>query len=128
MAPETALNVVLTPFTRDYDYVIIDVTSITLLQSCAMVFAGNVLIPVAMDMLSLQGAQTSVETVRLLNEFYKLKIQIVGFLPTNVNPRLQIAQAVSETLDNYSNKTGIPILHSVRVDQVVHRHPEGQPR
>jgi len=77
MAREKALQMILGPEVEGrYDAVIIDVApSVTLLQSCAMMFAGHVLIPVAMDLLSLQGAQMSVETVRLLNDFYKTEIR-----------------------------------------------------
>jgi chromosome partitioning protein len=122
MAREKALNLVLEPEVGNYDAVIIDVApSVTLLQSCAMMFAGNVLIPVAMDLLSLQGAQTSVQTVTLLNEFYKVGIHIVGFLPTQVNARLQITATVSETLNKMAVATGIPVLPAIRVDQTVHK-------
>jgi len=123
MAREKALQMILGPEVEGrYDAVIIDVApSVTLLQSCAMMFAGHVLIPVAMDLLSLQGAQMSVETVRLLNDFYKTEIDVVGFLPTMVNARLQITGTVMATLEKMSEKTGIPILPAVRVDQSVHR-------
>ena len=123
MAREMALKLVLEPEVKGkYDAVIIDVApSITLLQSCAMVFAENVLIPVAMDLLSLQGAQMSVETVRLLNDYYKMNIGIVGFLPTQVNARLQVTATVSTTLQAMSEKTGVPILPTIRVDQTVHK-------
>lgn len=123
MAREKALQMILGPEVNGrYDAVIIDVApSVTLLQSCAMMFTGNVLIPVAMDLLSLQGAQMSVETVRLLNEFYSTNIRILGFLPTMVNARLQVTAMVSNTLQSMSAKTGIPILPSIRVDQSVHR-------
>ena len=104
MAREMALKLVLEPEVKgNYDAIIIDVApSITLLQSCAMLFAEQVLIPVAMDLLSLQGAQMSVETVRLLNDFYKMNIGIVGFLPTQVNARLQVTATVSTTLEALS--------------------------
>ena len=123
MAREMALKLVLEPEVKgNYDAVIIDVApSITLLQSCAMIFAGSVVIPVAMDLLSLQGAQTSVETVRMLNDYYKVNIGIVGFLPTQVNARLQVTATVSATLEALSAKTGIPVLPTIRVDQTVHK-------
>jgi chromosome partitioning protein len=122
MAREKALNLILEPEVSNYDAVIIDVApSVTLLQSCAMMFAGNVLIPVAMDLLSLQGAQTSVQTVTLLNDFYNVRIRIVGFLPTQVNARLQITATVSDTLNKMAAATGIPVLPAIRVDQTVHK-------
>jgi chromosome partitioning protein len=123
MAREMSLKMVLDPEVKGvYDFVVIDVApSITILQSCAMIFAGQVIVPVAMDLLSLQGAQTSIETVRMLNDYYKLDIGIVGFLPTMVNARLQITASISGTLDSLSKKSGVPILPAIRVDQIVHK-------
>jgi chromosome partitioning protein len=123
MAREKALKMILEPeVAGNYDAVIVDVApSVTLLQSCAMLFTEHVLIPVAMDLLSLQGAQMSVETVRLLNEFYGINIRIVGFLPTQVNARLQITATVSATLDALARKTGLCVLPTIRVDQTVHK-------
>ncbi len=123
MAREKVLRMILEPeVSGRYDMVIIDVApSVTLLQSCAMLFAGNVMIPVAMDLLSLQGAGMSVETVRLLNEFYHENIRVVGFVPTQVNARLQVTATVSQALETLSRKTSIPILPAIRVDQTVHK-------
>src|SRR5262249_49755843 len=46
-----------------YDAVLIDVApSISLVQTCAMLYAGRLLIPAGMDMLSLQGVVACLQT------------------------------------------------------------------
>lgn len=68
VAREMALKLILKPAEGTYDYVIVDVApSITLLQTCALVFARNLVVPLDMDMLSVQGAQMAVESARMLN-------------------------------------------------------------
>ena len=48
---------------EQYDVILIDVApSVTLFQTCAMIYARKVLVPVDMDMLSFQGALASLET------------------------------------------------------------------
>lgn len=119
---EVAFEKAFAPYIKDYDWVIFDVApSITLLQTCAMIFANNVLVPVSMDDLSLQGAQASLETAKLLNYLYHRDIAIVGFLPTNVNAHLLIAKVTQETLEALAAKTGIPVLVPIRVDQDINK-------
>ena len=122
MAREMALKLLLRQVDDRYDIAIIDVPpSITLLQTCALVFAKNVLIPLDMDMLSLQGAQAAIESANLLNEMYGIGIKAVGFLPTQVNHRNQVTDVVSTALGILSRKTSIPILPEIRTDQTVHK-------
>ena len=53
---EFTLRTLFAGFDLPYDAIIFDVApSITLLQTCAMIYAQRLLIPVAMDVLSLQG-------------------------------------------------------------------------
>jgi len=122
VAREMALKLILRQVDDRYDVAIIDVPpSITLLQTCALVFAKNVLIPLDMDMLSLQGAQAAIESTNLLNEMYGIGIEAVGFLPTQVNRRNQVTDVVSTALDILSRKTGIPVLPEIRTDQTIHK-------
>ena len=74
-----------------YDVVLIDVApSITLSQQCAMVYAQQVLVPVGMETLSLQGAVAAVNAAQALNRFFKkgLNVRTVGLLPVMVDRRL----------------------------------------
>jgi chromosome partitioning protein len=105
-----------------YDYVIVDVApSITLLQTCALVFARNVLIPLDMDMLSVQGAQMAVEAVNMLNDTYGIDAQVIGFLPTQVNHRHAVTDVVASVLSLLCKRTGIAMLPEIRTDQTVHK-------
>jgi chromosome partitioning protein len=121
-AREMALKLLLKQAEGKYDYVIIDVApSITLLQTCAMMFAQNVLIPVDMDMLSLQGAQAAFETANMLHEYYGTAIDVIGLLPTQIDRRNKVTDVVSTALEVLSRKTGVPILPEIRTDQTVHK-------
>jgi chromosome partitioning protein len=122
VAREMALKLMLRQVDDQYEIAIIDVPpSITLLQTCALVFARNVLIPLDMDMLSLQGAQAAIESANLLNEMYGIGIKVVGFLPTQVNRRNQVTDVVSTALGILSRKTTVPVLPEIRTDQTVHK-------
>jgi chromosome partitioning protein len=122
VAREMALKLLLKPAEGLYDYVLVDVApSITLLQTCALVFARHLVVPLDMDMLSLQGAQMAVESARMLNDIYGLDIRVIGFLPTQVNHRHQVTGVVRSALEFISNKTAITILPEIRTDQTVHK-------
>ncbi|HWQ53050.1 MAG TPA: ParA family protein [Bryobacteraceae bacterium] len=122
VAREMALKLLLKPAEALYDFVIIDVApSITLLQTCALVFARHVVVPLDMDMLSVQGAQMAVESARMLNDIYGIDIRVVGFLPTQVNHRHGVTSVVQSALQFISTKMAIPILPEIRTDQTVHK-------
>ena len=107
---------------NEYDAVIIDVApSISHLQSCAMAYTRNVLIPVSMDSLAVEGAMASLTSVEMLNKLLRLGCRCVGFLPTQVDQRTSATEIVLRTLREQSQQTGIPILHSIRTDQSVNR-------
>lgn len=105
---------------KDYDVVLIDVSpSITLLQTCAMVYAEQVLIPIGMDTLSFQGAMASIEASKSLNQLLKANIRTVGLLPVMVDRRLAMTATVLEGLEGLSKGTKIPLLPVIRTDQTV---------
>lgn len=103
-----------------YDVVLIDVApSISLLQTCAMIYARQILIPVSMDPLSLQGAAASMETANTLSSLFKIEIRTVGILPVMVDRRLQITEAVLESLKLLSARQKTPLLSPIRTDATV---------
>ncbi|MBZ5596194.1 MAG: ParA family protein [Acidobacteriia bacterium] len=105
---------------REYDVVLIDVApSISMLQNCALVYARHMLIPVAMDPLSLQGVGANVESSRLLNAAFKLDVRPVAILPVMVDRRLQMTAIVMESLLELAERLNIPVLHAIRVDAMV---------
>lgn len=120
VAREHAFTQLFSQIEKDYDVVLIDVSpSITLLQTCAMVYAERVLIPIAMDTLSFQGAMASIEASKSLNQLLRCNIRTVGLLPVMVDRRLAMTSAILDGLEGLSKGMSIPLLHSIRTDQSV---------
>ena len=119
-AREVVLQHLLERVEKDYDAILIDsAPSISILQTCAMFYARNVLIPVDMDSLSVTGAGATITAVNQLNEFLKGDVRVIGFLPTQVDRRLQMTQAVLQSLDIFRDRYQIPVLPEIRVDSSV---------
>lgn len=119
---ELTLKVLMDPYESHYDAVVIDVSpSINLLQTCAMVYARNVLIPVNMDLLSLNGANAAYDMIRLLNDLIKADITAVGLMPCQVDQRLSVTTLVQQGLEKMSEMFKIPILPAIRTDQSVNK-------
>ncbi len=103
-----------------YDIVLIDVApSINLLQTCAMIYAQQLLIPVAMDPLSLQGAVAALETSKTLNSLFRTTIKPVGLLPVMVDRRLGITDVVFGALEGLRQQFDIPLLPAIRTDSTI---------
>ena len=119
---ELALKIILEPYEAKFDAVVIDVSpSINLLQTCAMVYARNVLIPVNMDLLSLNGANAAYDMIRLLNDLIKADIRPVGLMPCQVDQRLSVTTLVQQGLQKMSEMINVPILPAIRTDQAVNK-------
>lgn len=119
---ELALKMLLDPYEAHYDAVVIDVSpSINLLQTCAMVYARNVVIPVNMDLLSLNGANAAYDMIRLLNDLIKAEIRAIGLIPCQVDQRLSVTALVQQGLQKLSEMFNIPILPAIRTDQSVNK-------
>jgi|ERR1039457_892026 chromosome partitioning protein len=102
---------------KEYDVVLIDsAPSISLLQTCAMIYTEQLLIPVSMDILSLQGAAASIETARTLNGVFGTNIQPIALLPVKVDRRYQITTTILSSLDDISKRLGVPVLPAIRTD------------
>ena len=106
------------PVEDRYDVVLIDVApSISLIQTCAILYARQLLIPVAIDMLSLQGAVACLQTARMLAEaFGPEEIRPVALLPTLVDRRYSLTGFVLTALEEMSEKYRVPLLHPIRTD------------
>ncbi len=117
---EFVFEKVFTPHEHLYDAILVDVApSISLLQTCAMIFCRRVLIPVAMETLSLQGCSASINAASVLNTQFRdgtVNVQTVGILPVMVNPRLQMTELVMQALNQLSDTHKVPILPSIRQD------------
>jgi chromosome partitioning protein len=117
---EFVFEKVFIPYEDQYDAIVVDVApSISLLQTCAMIFCRQVLIPVAMETLSLQGCSASINAASVLNSQFRdgtVSVQTVGILPVMVNPRLQMTDLVMRALKQLSETYDVPILPSIRQD------------
>jgi chromosome partitioning protein len=107
---------------KPYDAVVIDVApSLNLFQTCAMLYTKHVLIPVAMETLSVQGASASISSANELNRLFKRPAGIasIGILPVMVNNRLQMTATVMAALQEMSKELRVPLLPNIRTDTTV---------
>jgi chromosome partitioning protein len=105
-----------------YDVVLIDVSpSINLLQTCSMLYAKNLLIPVAMNMLSLQGAAACLQTAGMLGAAFREAIRPRALLPVMVDRRFSLTEYILKALEEMSEQYRVPLLHAIRTDGTVPR-------
>jgi chromosome partitioning protein len=117
---ELILQAVLSPIEKDYDVVMIDCPpAISLLQSCALMYAKQLLIPLTMDPLSLQGAFAALQTTATLNSLFNAGISPVAVLPTLVDRRLQMTEVIMQSLQKMVEDHRIPLLPAIRTDSSV---------
>ena len=121
-APGVELETRLRSATQPYDSVVIDVSpAINLLQTCAMLYARNVIIPVSMDLLSLTGAAAVCDMIQALNQRAGGHLKAAGLLPCQVDQRLSITRLVYDGIANIAEVFRVPVLPAIRTDQAVHR-------
>jgi chromosome partitioning protein len=107
-------------FDDGYDAVLVDVSpSITLMQACAMVYTGHVLIPVSMDTLSVSGAGSSLVSAQTVSKACRCRVNVLGLLPTIVNKRFAITEVVMGMIQELASKHEVPIFDPIRTDQAV---------
>lgn len=102
-----------------YDLVLVDCApSIGLFQACGMVYARNLLIPVAMETLSVQGAMSAIQAASSLNQLLRLSppIRVLGIVPVMVDKRLQMTGTILKALPQMCEQRGVPLLPGVRTD------------
>lgn len=109
-------------YEEQYHAIIVDVApSISLLQACSMVFCQNVLIPISMDTLSVSGAGATIFSAQTIGNSVRVPIRSVGLVPAIVNRRYGLTDVVMKMIQQLSDTYHIPILPSIRTDQVVGR-------
>lgn len=117
---ELVLQAILTPIEHAYDVILIDCPpSISLLQSCALVYAQQILIPLTMDPLSLQGAFAAIQTSMTLNQLFRTEIKPVAILPVQVDRRLQMTELIMSSLEGLATQHQMALLPAVRTDSTV---------
>jgi chromosome partitioning protein len=123
MAREHAFIHAFEPNEQDYDVILFDVApSIGLFQACAMMYTKDVLVPVGMEMLSIQGALASINAADSLNHFFfkdRKVVKTVGTLPVMVDRRMQMTSAILEALEGIVERHQVPVLQLIRTDSSV---------
>jgi chromosome partitioning protein len=120
VAKEMAFYSLFAGIEEEYDVVLFDVApSISHVQSACMAYAQNVLIPVAMDTLSVEGAKSSLSSIAVLNQFFSVNTRCIGFLPTQVDNRLRMTGIVLNTLKVMAQQADTRVLHEIHQDQAV---------
>ena len=86
-----------------YDYVLIDCPpSLSLLTVNALTCADKVIIPLQMEVLSLQGLDQIISTIDQIKEVLNEKLEIEGLLPVMVDNRRKLSKEVHDVIkENY---------------------------
>jgi len=107
-------------YDQGYEAVIVDVApSISLMQTCAMVYAQKVLVPVDMDTVSLSGAGACLQFCQTLSKAVRTEVRPIALLPTMVDRRIGMTKIVLGLMEELSTRFTVPILHEIRTDTAV---------
>jgi chromosome partitioning protein len=115
---ELLLRVRLAPVS-DFDYVILDCPpALNILHNNALLYSNELIIPIDMDRLALQGAKSILDSVLELGKVFNEKAEICGVLPTYVDRRTNIThQALRLIQETYSHKVLPPIRADAKIRQ-----------
>jgi chromosome partitioning protein len=117
---EMVFETLFSPYDHLYDAVLIDVApSITLFQTCAMMYSRRVLIPVGMEPLSFQGATASINATETLTRLFRTGVQCLALLPVMVNRRLALTETITGMLEMLAEEKKIPLLPAIRTDAAI---------
>jgi chromosome partitioning protein len=109
---------------EDYRFVVLDCApSITLLTRNALNYAGEVVVPVACDYLSMVGTRQISRTIGDINDVMKHDVRITGVIPTFFDVRNRISHTVLEELRRtYGDLVLAPVRINTRLKEApVHR-------
>lgn len=109
---ELLLKLRLAPLTG-FDYVILDCPpALNILHNNALLYSNELVIPIDMDRLALQGAKGILDSVAELAKVFNERAAICGVLPTFVDRRTNIThQALRLIEETYSPKV-LPVIRS----------------
>lgn len=114
-------------YDQAYEAVVIDVApSISLMQTCAMVYTGNVLVPVDMDTVSVSGAGACLQFCHTLSKAVRTNVKPIALLPTMVDRRIGMTRIVMSLMEELASRFDVPILHEIRTDTTVGKATRGR--
>lgn len=88
---------------KTYDYILIDCPpSLSILAVNALYASDKIIIPMLMEVLSLQGLDQIINTIRKIQSSYSKQLEIWGILPVMVDKRRKLSEEVKEYInENY---------------------------
>lgn len=88
---------------NNYDYVLIDCPpSLSILAVNALYASDLVIVPMLMEVLSLQGLDQIIQTIDKINSGYKKSLEVLGILPVMVDKRRKLSEEVKDYInENY---------------------------
>ena len=110
---------------KAYDYILLDCPpSLGMVTVNALAASDGVLIPTQAEYLAAKGMEQLLQTVLQIRRMWNPKLQILGILPTMVNPYTRDGKEVLQLLtETYGNSIGIlPVVpYSVRAKEISSR-------
>ncbi|WP_421765514.1 ParA family protein [Ekhidna sp.] len=99
----TILHRNLAKLSNSYDYILIDCPpSLSILAVNALFASDLVIIPMLMEVLSLQGLDQIIHTIAKINKTYKRSLEVLGVLPVMVDKRRKLSEEVKDYInENY---------------------------
>lgn len=100
------LNSKIKHLSKKYDFILIDCPpSLSILAVNSLFASDKVIVPMLMEVLSLQGLDQILQTIEKINASYNKKLKIQGILPVMVDKRRKLSQEVKDyILENYEVK------------------------
>ncbi|GEM_PF-491858 len=123
--PQFALAVALEPLDGKYDYIIIDTApSWDILNLCVLFFAHEVLVPISLEVLSVQGLVQFQDNLDAVAK-YQQNLELKYILPTFLDNRVKRSNEIYEQLKaTYSDKICDPIHYNSKIAEAP---AKGQP-
>lgn len=98
---ERILDNVLGGVRKEYDYILIDCPpSLSLLTVNALTTSDKVIIPILLDVLSLQGLNQIMGTMDKIKNTFNKELQLLGVLAVNVDERKKLSKEIMDYINN----------------------------
>ncbi len=113
---------------EEYDYTILDCpASLSLLHVNALLFAGEIILPVRSEVWSYEGVEQILHSMNEMQEIFGYQPNILGALPTMVDERYNLSREVRNLLiESFGEERVLPairtdsqVLNSQKVSQTV---------
>lgn len=87
-----------------YDYILIDCPpSLSLLTINALTATNKVIVPILLDVLSLQGLKQIMRTINKIKIAFNQQLELLGVLAVNVDDRKRLSREIMQFMDNNYN-------------------------